>query len=73
MVGGFARTVVAVTLRMPRWFVRWVSRRYVAGETLDDAVSIMKRLSSEGACFTIDVLWDFMLKLLYETKHINSI
>ena len=56
MVGWFSRTVVAVTLRMPRWFVRWVSRRYVAGETLDDAVSIMKRLSSEGACFTIDVL-----------------
>lgn len=56
MVGWFSRTVVAVTLRMPRWFVRWVSRRYVAGATLDDAVTIMKRLSSEGACFTIDVL-----------------
>ena len=41
---------------MPRWFVRWVSRRYVAGTTLDDAVSVMKRLESEGACFTIDVL-----------------
>lgn len=56
MVGWFSRTVVAMTLRMPRWFVRWVSRRYVAGATLDDAVTIMKRLSSEGACFTIDVL-----------------
>lgn len=56
MVGWFSRTVVAMTVRMPRWFVRWVSRRYVAGATLDDAVTIMKRLSSEGACFTIDVL-----------------
>ena len=45
-----------MTLRMPRWFVRWVSRRYVAGSTLDDAVMVMKRLESEGACFTIDVL-----------------
>ena len=45
-----------MTLRMPKWFVRWVSRRYVAGETLDDAVKVMKRLESEGACFTIDVL-----------------
>ena len=45
-----------MTLRMPRWFVRWVSRRYVAGATLDDAVMVMKRLESEGACFTIDVL-----------------
>ena len=56
MVGWFSRTVVAMTLRMPRWFVRWVSRRYVAGATLEDAVTIMTRLSSEGACFTIDVL-----------------
>lgn len=48
--------VVAITARMPRWFVGWVSRRYVAGATIDDAVKVMKRLSSESACFTIDVL-----------------
>jgi proline dehydrogenase len=51
-----SKLIVAMTLRMPRWFVRWVSRRYVAGETIEDAVSVMKRLESEGACFTIDVL-----------------
>ena len=51
-----SKLIVAMTLRMPRWFVRWVSRRYVAGATLDDAVRVMKRLESEGACFTIDVL-----------------
>ncbi|MEC8588790.1 MAG: proline dehydrogenase family protein [Candidatus Thermoplasmatota archaeon] len=51
-----SKLIVAMTLRMPRWFVRWVSRRYVAGSTLDDAVMVMKRLQSEGACFTIDVL-----------------
>ena len=51
-----SRLIVAMTLRMPRWFVRWVSRRYVAGSTLQDAVGVMKRLESEGACFTIDVL-----------------
>ena len=56
MVGWFSRTVVAMTIRMPRWFVGWVSRRYVAGSTLEDAVKVMKRLSKEGACFTIDVL-----------------
>ena len=51
-----SRLIVAMTIRMPRWFVRWVSRRYVAGSTLQDAVRVMKRLESEGACFTIDVL-----------------
>ena len=56
MVGWFSKLVVATTVRMPKWFVRWVSRRYVAGETLNEAMAVMKRLSSEGACFTIDVL-----------------
>ena len=56
MVGWYSRLVVAMTVRMPKWFVRWVSRRYVAGATLDDAVAVMKRLTAEGACFTIDVL-----------------
>ena len=56
MVGWFSRLVVATTVRMPKWFVRWVSRRYVAGPHLNDAIRVMDRLSSEGACFTIDVL-----------------
>ena len=56
MVSAFSRLIVAMTIRMPKWFVGWVSRRYVAGSTLDDAVKVMKRLSSEGSCFTVDVL-----------------
>ena len=56
MVSWFSKLVVATTVRMPKWFVRWVSRRYVAGTSLEDAVSVMERLSHEGACFTIDVL-----------------
>ena len=56
MVGRFSRLVVAMTIRMPKWFVGWVSRRYVAGTKLSDAVKVMQRLSKEGACFTIDVL-----------------
>ncbi len=56
MVGLFSRIIVGMTVKMPKWFVGWVSRRYVAGPDLDSAVKVMKRLSSEGACFTIDVL-----------------
>ncbi|MCP2504515.1 MAG: proline dehydrogenase family protein [Candidatus Poseidoniaceae archaeon] len=56
MVSWFSKSIVAMTVRMPKWFVGWVSRRYVAGPTLSDAVSIMQRLSKEDACFTIDVL-----------------
>ena len=56
MVGCISKSIVAMTIRMPRWFVGWVSRRYVAGPRLEDAVEIMKRLSKEEACFTVDVL-----------------
>ena len=45
-----------MTVRMPKWFVGWVSRRYVAGNTINDAVKVMHRLSKENACFTVDVL-----------------
>ncbi|MGY8727617.1 MAG: proline dehydrogenase family protein [Candidatus Poseidoniales archaeon] len=63
MVSWFSKSIVAVTVRMPKWFVGWVSRRYVAGPSLDDAVSIMKRLSKENACFTLDVLGEEITSL----------
>ena len=63
MVSWFSRTIVAMTIRMPKWFVGWVSRRYVAGPTLNDAVTIMNRLSKENACFTVDVLGEEITSL----------
>ena len=45
-----------MTIRMPKWFVGWVSRRYVAGNNIDEAIRVMERLSKENACFTVDVL-----------------
>ena len=41
---------------MPRFIIRWISRRYVAGSNLEDAVRVMQKLAEEDACFTIDVL-----------------
>ena len=56
MTNWFSKLVVSMTIRMPKWFVGWVSRRYVAGNTIADAVKVMQRLSKENACFTVDVL-----------------
>lgn len=56
MAGLISRMIVAMTIRMPKWFVGWVSRRYVAGPSLEGAVKIMQKLDSQGACFTVDVL-----------------
>jgi proline dehydrogenase len=55
-MGWFGRLLVGVTKRMPRFMISFVARRYVAGSDVKSAIKVMKRLSSEGACFTVDVL-----------------
>ncbi len=41
---------------VPRFVVGTVARRYVAGETLEDAVRTIRELNAEGAMATVDVL-----------------
>ena len=55
-MGVLGRFMVGLTKCMPRFFVAGVARRYVAGKDIASAVSVMKKLTGEGACFTIDVL-----------------
>ena len=55
-MGVLGRLMVGITKCLPRFFVAGVARRYVAGKDIDSAVSVMKKLSAEGACFTVDVL-----------------
>jgi proline dehydrogenase len=50
-------TLIARTLPfVPRPIVRRVASRYVAGETLEDAVATVRRLNAEGCLATLDVL-----------------
>ena len=41
------RMVVGTMPLMPRFVIKWVSRRYVAGEKISEAVAVMKKLSKE--------------------------
>ena len=41
---------------VPKTIVGYFAKRYIAGEAIDDAVRTVKRLTSEGASATIDVL-----------------
>lgn len=41
---------------MPKSVVRFFSRRYIAGETLQSAVDLVKQLNSKGIYATLDVL-----------------
>ena len=40
----------------PKAFIRFISRRYVAGSELKDALRVMQKMSSENTSFTVDVL-----------------
>ncbi len=41
---------------IPKFIVGKVASRYVAGETLDDAVATIRKLNAEGAMATVDLL-----------------
>ena len=41
---------------VPKFIVGRVASRYVAGETIDDAVATHKAMNEEGAMGTVDVL-----------------
>jgi proline dehydrogenase len=52
----FNRMLVTTLPLVPKPIVGRVASRYVAGETLDDAVRIIRKLNQEGAMATVDVL-----------------
>ena len=52
----FGQLIVSLMPITPRFFIRWVAKRYVAGSDIGSAIRLMKKMSEEGACFTVDVL-----------------
>jgi proline dehydrogenase len=50
------KTVVAALPLVPKPIVRYFAGRYIAGETLQDAIACVRRLNAEGVCATLDVL-----------------
>ena len=55
-MGLFQRAVVHTLPLVPKAAVGRVASRYVAGETLGDAVATVRRLNERGAMATVDVL-----------------
>jgi proline dehydrogenase len=52
----FNTIVVTALPAVPRPVVRYFAGRYIAGETLQDAIRCVRQLNGEGACATLDVL-----------------
>lgn len=54
------RLVAAALPITPRFVVGRVARRYIAGETVADAVRVIRALNEKGAAATVDVLGEFI-------------
>lgn len=52
----FDRVVVQALPLAPRWIVQRLAARYIAGDTLADAVRVVRELNAGGKLATIDVL-----------------
>ncbi|MEW5877841.1 MAG: proline dehydrogenase family protein [Acidobacteriota bacterium] len=53
VVNRLLKTALPLT---PKFIVRFFAKRYVAGDSLEDAVNTVRRLMGEGCCATVDVL-----------------
>lgn len=52
----FNKIIAAIVQLMPKAMVGFFSKRYIAGETLDNAVELVKKLNEKNIYATIDVL-----------------
>jgi len=50
------RAIARVLPVVPKPVVRRISERYIAGEELEDALRVVRRVNAEGKLATIDVL-----------------
>jgi len=58
---GLLNSLIASLLpRAPKSLVKIVAKKYIAGETLNDAMVTVERLNGEGAMATMDVLGEFV-------------
>lgn len=56
----FDRFIAKTLPYVPKELVHYVSKRYVAGESLADAISSIKELNKQGFTATLDVLGEFI-------------
>jgi proline dehydrogenase len=54
------RLIVKTVPIVPKAFVRRVSRRYIAGDSLPDAVRLVRELNQRGMMATLDLLGEFI-------------
>lgn len=59
----FNKMIAALLPLMPKSMVWLFSKRYIAGQTIDDAIEVSLKLNNSGNMVTIDLLGEFITKL----------
>ncbi|MBW1636205.1 MAG: proline dehydrogenase family protein [Deltaproteobacteria bacterium] len=62
--------IAGILPHMPRKLVWMFSKQYIAGETVEEAITNARRLNSEGILTTIDILGEFITTL--EEAEVNK-
>jgi len=59
----FLNRVIVTTLpAIPKPIVGHISRRYIAGDTMGDAIKTIRQLQDEGCCATVDLLGEHITR-----------
>ncbi|MBU0519029.1 proline dehydrogenase family protein [bacterium] len=65
--------MIATTLPLiPKSVVGYFSQRYIAGETLADAIKVSRQIQRDGACVTLDVLGEHITRNDEATAYANQ-
>ncbi len=65
----FNRLLASMLPYFPKKFVWLFSKKYIAGESIADAIRVSKQLNSEGSVVTIDILGEFITELSEAQKN----
>ncbi|MFA9371324.1 MAG: proline dehydrogenase family protein [Labilibaculum antarcticum] len=65
----FNKLIAATLPHMPKKLVWIFSKRYIAGETIDEAIAVSKKLNKEGIKVTVDLLGEFIKDLSQATEN----
>jgi proline dehydrogenase len=63
------KMIAGILPHMPKKLVWIFSKKYIAGETIEDAIKAAKLLNEQGAQVTVDLLGEFITKLSEATEN----
>lgn len=66
------KTIANILPHLPKKLIWVFSKRYIAGETIEDGIKASKKLNDEGITVTIDLLGEFITNLAQAEENKNK-